>query len=275
MCRKQTNCNYLFAWHDSKWRVWVTPELVDEPRRASFSRDRDSFANRCKWFLPFEHATGKYQVAENTRVCWPCLWKPRKIEKDENGETRRESASSLDSQCTYAESCGPPSPASAGFPRSFCRLSAPLSSSPFFSLSRVLEVRTVITPHLPSRSSASCIHWPRLHTSSRGYAARHSPANFANFDLPRYNTVCSPLSTTRCFRENFNWFSRSPQDPRRLNQLVQVIKLTQSFNKCISKIGTLTFWMNLLNTPDGSDPLGWQAPSGCDRCGRNTFLNKE
>lgn len=178
MCRKQTNCNYLFAWHDSKWRVWVTPELADEPRRASFSRDRDSFANRCKWFLPFEHATGKYQVAENTRVCWPCLWKPRKIEKDENGETRRESVSSLDSQYTYAESCGPPSPASAGFPRSFCRLSAPLSSSPFFLFLEFLRSepwsRLTFLPVLRRRAFIGLASTHLLEVMPRGIPLRTS-----------------------------------------------------------------------------------------------------
>lgn len=88
MRRKQTNCNYLFAWHDSKWHVWVTPELVDEPWRASFSRDRDSFANWCKWFLPFEHITGKYQVAENTRL----LAVPLKTSQNRKRRERRNEA---------------------------------------------------------------------------------------------------------------------------------------------------------------------------------------
>lgn len=96
-----------------------------------------------------------------------------KREKEETLKKRSENRRVLSIRAhMYAESCGPSSPASAGFPRSFSRLDLSLLLFLFllvFSLSWVLEVRTVITPHLPSRSSASCIHWPRLHTSSRGY----------------------------------------------------------------------------------------------------------
>lgn len=119
-----------------------------------------------------------------------------KREKEENfEETKRESASSLDS-CTYVFWILWP------FISRFSWFSSiflsPWSFSPSLSLSlrffSFLSSWGQNRDHAsPSRSLASCIHWPRLHTSSRGYGVPLRTHD--GFDLPRYNAIVLTVPT--------------------------------------------------------------------------------
>ena len=160
------------------------------------SQNRDSFADLCEWFLPSNAPRKSIKFQKFTRVCLPRVYTSVREKKKRTLKKRSENRRVLSIRAhMYAESCGPSSPASAGFPRSFSRLDLSL---PSLSLSRVLEVRTVITPHLPSRSSASCIHWPRLHTSSRGYGVPlRSSTMVSTFDITLHFSLCQPLPFPR------------------------------------------------------------------------------
>lgn len=148
-----------------KWHVWVQlnyPSIAEQRFICRSMRMISAFRTR----------HGKVSSSRNLHACLPRVYTSIREKKKRTLKKRSENRRVLSIRAhMYVESCGPSSPASAGFPRSFSRLDLSLLLFLFlfvFSLSWVLEVRTVITPHLPSSSSASCIHWPRLHTS-RGY----------------------------------------------------------------------------------------------------------
>lgn len=129
-----------------KWHIWV---WLNYPSVAEQRFIRRSM----RMISAFRTRHGKVSSSRNLHACLLRVYTSIREKKKRTLKKRSENRRVLSIRAhMYSESCGPSSPASAGFPRSFSRLDLSLLLFLFlfvFSLSWVLEVRTVITPHLP------------------------------------------------------------------------------------------------------------------------------
>lgn len=161
------------------------------------SQNRDSFADLCEWFLPSNAPRKSIKFQKFTRVCLPRVYTSVREKKKRTLKKRSENRRVLSIRAhMYAESCGPSSPASAGFPRSFSRLDLSLPSLSlslrFFSFSSSWgQNRDHASPSFPFFGVVHSLASPP-HIFSR---LRRSPAKFHDgFDL-RYNAILLTVPT--------------------------------------------------------------------------------
>lgn len=191
---------FLYVWNkiiihllnatQIKWHVWVR---LNYPRSRRTEIHSQIYAN--DFCLRTRH--GKVSSSRNLHACLPRVYTSVREKKKRTLKKRSENRRVLSIRAhMYAESCGPSSPASAGFPRSFSRLDLSLPSLSlslrFFSFSSSWgQNRDHASPSFPFFGVVHSLASPP-HIFSR---LRRSPAKFHDgFDL-RYNATLLTVPT--------------------------------------------------------------------------------